>query len=354
MATEQTMSHHHEEEHHHVLPYSVYFLVYFALLVLTYLTVMVSYWDLGALSLPVAMLVALVKAAFVVGYFMHLKYDNAFLKLVFFGSVLFLVIFFTFTLFDLGTRGILVNEEGNFVLRKDVAAAKLEAAKTKPPASRSALAAAKKAAKNAYVPDSLQTKDYTLPASAPKFDDKLLALGKKQFETTCATCHGKDGQGNGPGAAAANPKPTNYAKGEYRHGGTPRDIFRVISFGAKGTLMAPWASVINTKARWALVHYITSTLDKTGKAKPRKKAPAARKAAKAPAPRRDAPAPRKAAKAPEKRQAAPAARRDAPAPRKDARAPEKRQAAPAARRDAPAPRRDAPAPTSRKAAPAPR
>jgi mono/diheme cytochrome c family protein len=30
------------------------------------------------------------------------------------------------------------------------------------------------------------------------------------FDTRCATCHGKTGVGDGPGAAALNPKPRNY------------------------------------------------------------------------------------------------------------------------------------------------
>jgi mono/diheme cytochrome c family protein len=30
------------------------------------------------------------------------------------------------------------------------------------------------------------------------------------FASLCATCHGMDGTGNGPAAAALNPKPRNY------------------------------------------------------------------------------------------------------------------------------------------------
>ncbi len=92
------------EAHHHVMPVKKYLQVFGALMVLTVLTVLVSYLDLGPLALGVAMLVALIKAGFVVGYFMHLKYDTRFHAFVFFSTILFVAIFFALTFFDLKTR----------------------------------------------------------------------------------------------------------------------------------------------------------------------------------------------------------------------------------------------------------
>jgi len=92
------------EAHHHVMPVSQYLKVFGALLVFTVLTVLVSYLDLGAAALGVAMTVAVIKAAFVIGHFMHLKYDTPFPPFVFFSSVLFVAIFFALTFFDLKTR----------------------------------------------------------------------------------------------------------------------------------------------------------------------------------------------------------------------------------------------------------
>lgn len=89
---------------HHVLPHWIYLGVYGGLLVLTALTVGVSFANLGPLSLPVAMFVAIIKAGLVVGFFMHLRYDIRFHSLVFFGAFLFLAIFFVFTFLDVANR----------------------------------------------------------------------------------------------------------------------------------------------------------------------------------------------------------------------------------------------------------
>lgn len=123
--TEQTGAADHPHFHHrehHVIPLSTYYGVYGALLVLTVATVGVSYANLGAASLMVAMAVAVVKAALVAGYFMHLKYDEKFNSFVFFSSILFLAIMFVLTLADLGTRGLVDPELDNFALRRDQAA----------------------------------------------------------------------------------------------------------------------------------------------------------------------------------------------------------------------------------------
>jgi cytochrome c oxidase subunit 4 len=92
------------ESHHHVMPIKTYLGIFGALMVLTVVTVLVSYADLGPLALPVALAVALVKAGLVVGYFMHLKFDTRFHTFVFLSSLVFVAIFFVITFFDLNTR----------------------------------------------------------------------------------------------------------------------------------------------------------------------------------------------------------------------------------------------------------
>lgn len=56
--------------------YALYAVVWIALLVLTATTVAVSYVNLGAMNVVVALFIASVKAALVALYFMHLKYEN--------------------------------------------------------------------------------------------------------------------------------------------------------------------------------------------------------------------------------------------------------------------------------------
>ena len=89
----------------HVLPYKIYFGVWAALIVLTVVTVGVSYFDFGAGNLVVAMIVATVKGTLVCMYFMHLKYDDRFNTMIVLSAFAFLALLFMFTLADLPRRG---------------------------------------------------------------------------------------------------------------------------------------------------------------------------------------------------------------------------------------------------------
>jgi cytochrome c oxidase subunit 4 len=102
-------------EEPHVLPLSTYFAVFGALLVLTVLTVVVSVIGLPQpAAIIVAMIVAIIKASFVVLWFMHLKFDDRFYSLIFVISLFFLALFFVFTSMDVLSRGQVNPEESSF------------------------------------------------------------------------------------------------------------------------------------------------------------------------------------------------------------------------------------------------
>lgn len=111
---------HPHEFHEHVSPMSTYNGVILALFVLTAVTYAVSFADLGPASLAVAMLVAVIKASLVVAYFMHLKYDDRYHLFVFLGTVIFVGIFFGFTIFDLKSRALVNDEQETFVRLKEL------------------------------------------------------------------------------------------------------------------------------------------------------------------------------------------------------------------------------------------
>lgn len=105
--------HGHAKDHvPHVLPLKTYLMTWGALMVLTVITVAVSYVDFGsdAINLFVALAVAATKAAIVALVFMHLLYDNKLNTVIFLSGLVFLAIFISFTMFDTETRG--VNEAG--------------------------------------------------------------------------------------------------------------------------------------------------------------------------------------------------------------------------------------------------
>jgi cytochrome c oxidase subunit 4 len=73
------------------------------LLVLTVLTVSVTSFDLGSEgNLVVAMVIATIKAALVVTFFMHLFWDKKFHLILFMTSVLFLILFLSMATTDRG------------------------------------------------------------------------------------------------------------------------------------------------------------------------------------------------------------------------------------------------------------
>jgi len=84
----------------HVVEVRVLLAVFGALIVLTAITVAVSYFDFGALNLTVALGVATLKAAMVALWFMHLRYDGGLNAFVFLVGVVFLGLFLAITMLD--------------------------------------------------------------------------------------------------------------------------------------------------------------------------------------------------------------------------------------------------------------
>jgi cytochrome c oxidase subunit 4 len=83
---------------------NTYFLVFGGLLVLTLVTTGVAFINLGPLSTPIALAIAMTKAALVMIYFMHLRHST-FLARVFAGAgFIWLLHFIIFTLSDYLTR----------------------------------------------------------------------------------------------------------------------------------------------------------------------------------------------------------------------------------------------------------
>lgn len=100
------------------MPVRAYLAVFGSLIVLTGGTVAVSIMNLGPVAIYVALMIAMVKAALVVGYFMHLKFEPRFLSLVFFSSLFFFLVFVALTFADLDTRGYVSPEQATFAYRR--------------------------------------------------------------------------------------------------------------------------------------------------------------------------------------------------------------------------------------------
>ncbi len=74
------------------------------LLVLTAVTVGVSYVHLGFFNIPIALAIASTKVTFVLLFFMHLKYEGRIINISFLSTVGVLVILIGFTFWDVAYR----------------------------------------------------------------------------------------------------------------------------------------------------------------------------------------------------------------------------------------------------------
>jgi cytochrome c oxidase subunit 4 len=101
--------------HAHLSSAQFYWGIFGALVILTLLTVRVSYYDFGSANIIIALLVATAKASLVAAFFMHLRHDNLFNTLAFLAAFLFLAIFILLTYDDLGRRGEIDNDYGGTV-----------------------------------------------------------------------------------------------------------------------------------------------------------------------------------------------------------------------------------------------
>ena len=83
------------------------------------------------------------------------------------------------------------------------------------------------------------------------------AAGKMLFEKNCVLCHGKEGKGDGPAAAALNPKPKNFADPAVV-AKSDKELFDTITKGRPGTPMASFEKTLTEQERWDILAYVRS------------------------------------------------------------------------------------------------
>ena len=94
-----------DNEHvQHITSYKTLAIVLAILLVLTIVTVGVSYIDLGFFNVPLALTIASTKVTLVLLFFMHLKYEGLVIKISFVSTVLFLAVMIGFIFWDVAFR----------------------------------------------------------------------------------------------------------------------------------------------------------------------------------------------------------------------------------------------------------
>lgn len=84
--------------------------------------------------------------------------------------------------------------------------------------------------------------------------------GKKLYGQFCASCHGQSGKGDGPAAAALNPKPRDHTSREYMAQMSDDEMHKVIKDGGaavgKSPLMPPWGASLKDDQIKDVIAYI--------------------------------------------------------------------------------------------------
>ena len=88
----------------HIVSTRLYYVIFGILMLCTYLTVQIAFFDLGAFNIVAALVIAVFKATLVVLFFMHLKYSSRLTWAAVLGSVFWLGILLVLTFSDYLTR----------------------------------------------------------------------------------------------------------------------------------------------------------------------------------------------------------------------------------------------------------
>jgi mono/diheme cytochrome c family protein len=91
-------------------------------------------------------------------------------------------------------------------------------------------------------------------SSDPTFLPISAANGAKIYKKQCIACHGEKGKGDGPAAAAFNPRPSNLADAELMQGLTEEELREAVAEG-KGA-MPGFASILPPEDLEAVLKYI--------------------------------------------------------------------------------------------------
>ena len=107
--------------------------------------------------------------------------------------------------------------------------------------------------------------DVVFIAPRPEPDAASVARGRALYEQLgCPACHGAEGRGDGPAAAALTDaagrpiRPANFRRGVFKGGGRPQDIYRSIATGLASTPMPAFGEMMEPGELWHLVHYVQS------------------------------------------------------------------------------------------------
>ena len=87
-----------------------------------------------------------------------------------------------------------------------------------------------------------------------------VAAGRALYQQYCSMCHGPQGKGNGPAAAAMNPKPRDHTDGPYMNALSDAHLTKVIREGGAAVQLSPlmpaWKETLSSQQMADIIAYL--------------------------------------------------------------------------------------------------
>jgi caa(3)-type oxidase subunit IV len=212
--------------------------IYFTLVGLLVISVLGPFVGLVWVTLITAFGIALVKANMVVQNFMHLRWEKGLMKWVLASSLVLMFLFFA------GVAPDVMKHTGTG-WRNDAAIA----------ATERGIEVHGEDVEHEAEAENVEGAPEPEVAAAPAAFDPAGA-----FSTVCATCHGTGGQGDGPGAAALDPKPADFTDPAFWAERPDEELITAIREGGaavgRSPLMPAWGSLYSEEQAAQIVEYL--------------------------------------------------------------------------------------------------
>lgn len=233
----------HEQQHddgHHDVNYTK---IYVALLVLLVISILGPEIGITWVTLITAFGIALVKATMVVQNFMHLKWEKALMKWMLAVSLVVVALFF------FGVAPDVMKHEGLRWTNLSAMAA-----------VERGIATEDHEEEGEHVPAGEEDHDEGGAVAEEEAAEPEEFNPAQAFSSTCATCHGADGSGDGPGAAALDPKPASFSDPAFWAETDEERMANVIQNGGAAAglsaAMPAWGALYDEAQTQQLIEYL--------------------------------------------------------------------------------------------------